>query len=392
MPRGLRGRGDASTAATGRLVATTAEPPLARRAARRRRAAGGPVRLRGRGLGLGGAAPARRRPPARRRRGGPGTTRSRGLALHRRGARRARPRLRPAGPLASPRPSSGSPPRRGALGAGDLSARAGRAGARRGRRARPRPSTRWRRGSSGWSAPSRSCSPTSRTSCARRSPGSGWRSSSPPRATWSGPAATSAEIGTDLDELDRLVEDVLTAARLDAGRRRGGACRSGASRWTSAGGGGATRRERFRERAPGANACEARRGRAPGRSTPTRRCCGGCLDNLLDNAAKYSEAPAPVDARGARRAGGRWCSRCATGASASTPQDLPRLFTPFFRTDRSRARGTGGVGLGLALARRIAEAHGGDDRGGEPPGEGTTFRVRLPAAPRVPGGAARTER
>ena len=59
--------------------------------------------------------------------------------------------------------------------------------------------------------------------------------------------------------------------------------------------------------------------------------------------------------------------------------DLPRVFTPFFRTDRSRARGTGGVGLGLALARRIAEAHGGTIAVESPPGEGTTFRVKLPA-------------
>jgi signal transduction histidine kinase len=60
--------------------------------------------------------------------------------------------------------------------------------------------------------------------------------------------------------------------------------------------------------------------------------------------------------------------------------DLPRLFTPFFRTDRSRARGTGGVGLGLALARRIAEAHGGSISAESVPGEGTTIRVVVPGA------------
>jgi signal transduction histidine kinase len=63
------------------------------------------------------------------------------------------------------------------------------------------------------------------------------------------------------------------------------------------------------------------------------------------------------------------------------PEDLPHLFTPFFRADRSRARDTGGVGLGLALARRIAEAHGGTVRVESEPGVGTVARVIVPAAP-----------
>ena len=61
--------------------------------------------------------------------------------------------------------------------------------------------------------------------------------------------------------------------------------------------------------------------------------------------------------------------------------DLPHLFTPFFRSDRSRARKTGGVGLGLALARRIVVAHGGSLTLESQPGVGTTARVTLPAAP-----------
>jgi signal transduction histidine kinase len=63
---------------------------------------------------------------------------------------------------------------------------------------------------------------------------------------------------------------------------------------------------------------------------------------------------------------------------------LPRLFTPFFRSDRSRSRGSGGVGLGLALTRRIVEAHGGTIAVESRAGEGTTVRLRLPAAPLSP--------
>ena len=39
--------------------------------------------------------------------------------------------------------------------------------------------------------------------------------------------------------------------------------------------------------------------------------------------------------------------------------DLPFVFRPFFRADRSRTRATGGIGLGLALGKGIVDAHGG---------------------------------
>ena len=59
-------------------------------------------------------------------------------------------------------------------------------------------------------------------------------------------------------------------------------------------------------------------------------------------------------------------------------EDLPKMFTPFFRTDRSRARKTGGVGLGLSLSKKIVEAHGGTISLESEPGRGTTVRIRLP--------------
>ncbi len=61
-------------------------------------------------------------------------------------------------------------------------------------------------------------------------------------------------------------------------------------------------------------------------------------------------------------------------------EDLARLFSPFFRADRSRTRGTGGVGLGLTLAKRIVEAHGGKIEAASELGVGTTMRVTVPIA------------
>ncbi|ABS25090.1 cell wall metabolism sensor histidine kinase WalK [Anaeromyxobacter sp. Fw109-5] len=186
-----------------------------------------------------------------------------------------------------------------------------------------------------------------------------------------------AEIGTDLDELDRLVEDVLAAARLDL----------------AAGGGPAwpvTRARvdldvvlaeaaaRFREAHPARTLDLLLPESLPavdGDAALLRR----LVANLLDNAAKYSEPPAPVALAAGARDGGIELEVRDQGIGID-PDDLSRVFTPFFRTDRSRARGTGGVGMGLALARRIAEAHGGTITVESTPGRGTTFRVVLPAS------------
>jgi signal transduction histidine kinase len=59
-----------------------------------------------------------------------------------------------------------------------------------------------------------------------------------------------------------------------------------------------------------------------------------------------------------------------------SPQDLPHLFTPFFRNGNES-----GIGLGLVISRQIVRQHGGDICVESQPGHGTTFTVVLPGAP-----------
>jgi signal transduction histidine kinase len=62
--------------------------------------------------------------------------------------------------------------------------------------------------------------------------------------------------------------------------------------------------------------------------------------------------------------------------------DLPHIFEPFKRGSNVIGQ-IGGTGIGLASAYRIVVGHGGTLEASSVPGEGTTFVVRLPLAPRA---------
>ncbi|HEY5677834.1 MAG TPA: HAMP domain-containing sensor histidine kinase, partial [Myxococcales bacterium] len=192
-----------------------------------------------------------------------------------------------------------------------------------------------------------------------------------------------AEIAEDLGELEALVDDVLAAARIDLAD---GTVRTGAPTLhvtaldVSELARGAA--ERLRHRHPGRTVeVAAEPGLPPveGDAVLLRR----ALDNLLDNARKYSPPDAPIHVRVARHGPGV-VLRVIDAGEGIAPEDLPRLFTPFFRGDRSRARKTGGVGLGLSLARRIVEAHGGTLVAESTPSAGTTMTVALPGTAAAP--------
>ena len=107
--------------------------------------------------------------------------------------------------------------------------------------------------------------------------------------------------------------------------------------------------------------------------------------NLLDNAIKYTpEGGAVSVACGEEQAQYRVS---ISDSGAGIPREIqPRIFEPFFREDKTRSRAGsdgGGAGLGLSISLWIAQAHGGRielTRSGQ---DGSTFTVFLPAA--VPG-------
>ena len=101
------------------------------------------------------------------------------------------------------------------------------------------------------------------------------------------------------------------------------------------------------------------------------------LRNLLDNAVKYSLPDSKPIEVAVLDQGAFVVVRVRDDGPGIPEADLPAIFEPFFRVDRSRAKATGGYGLGLSICRRIAEAHGGSIRVENNPGRGVTFYLQL---------------
>ncbi|MHB1423220.1 MAG: HAMP domain-containing sensor histidine kinase [Gemmataceae bacterium] len=106
------------------------------------------------------------------------------------------------------------------------------------------------------------------------------------------------------------------------------------------------------------------------------------LDNLLDNAVKYTPQGGRVSVHW-RRADEQVCLEVADTGIGIPEQDLPRIFERFYRVDKARSRELGGTGLGLSIVKHLSQAMHGSVRAASRPGRGTTFIVCLPWAPRL---------
>jgi hypothetical protein len=102
------------------------------------------------------------------------------------------------------------------------------------------------------------------------------------------------------------------------------------------------------------------------------------LVNLLSNASKYTPSGGRVDVDVAivKRTVRMTITDSGIGIP---PEEVPHLFTRFFRASTARANSISGNGLGLAIVKSIVERHGGDVSVQSEPGVGSRFTVTLPA-------------
>ena len=182
-------------------------------------------------------------------------------------------------------------------------------------------------------------------------------------------------MGRQVDQMNRLVEDLLDVARIAEGKL-------------------VLRKEAVDLRAALDDAVQmnaplvaARRHRLSVQLPPEPLGVAGdrarlvqVFVNLLNNAAKYTPDGGEI-ALSAAREGGEAVVRVRDNGTGIAAEMLPHLFDLYTQIDVSPDRPQGGLGIGLTLVRRLVELHGGSIAAASPgPGRGSEFTVRLPAA------------
>jgi len=115
------------------------------------------------------------------------------------------------------------------------------------------------------------------------------------------------------------------------------------------------------------------------------------IGNLLSNAFKYGGTPPVIRLRGRRAASGGVAIEVTDNGEGIPGAEHRRIFEKFYRIDDRLSRQREGSGLGLAIVKYIVRAHDGRVQLESAKGQGSTFRIVLPAASR-PSGAPATDR
>ena len=181
-------------------------------------------------------------------------------------------------------------------------------------------------------------------------------------------------MGTEIDDLARLVEELLLIGRLESGRQVVAPTLVSAAALLD---GARERLGPLAERAQ-VRLVVDRPEHAPMVLADPER-IGQVFANLVHNSTKHT--PTGGEIRLSATPSGKvvlfTVRDTGDGIAAA---DVDRIFERFYKSDRSRA--DGGSGLGLSIAKHIVEAHGGVIDAASPgPGRGATFTFTLPAAP-----------
>jgi len=178
-----------------------------------------------------------------------------------------------------------------------------------------------------------------------------------------------SSITEDVAEMEQMVTEILETARLRSTRyhlKRQPVDMAGLIRETAAG---------FRNQPPG-----IRTGQLPDRAVTDAdpELMKIVLNNIIINAIKYSSGrgtPVEIDLKDTPD---HLTVRIRDNGAGIPPEELPHVFEPFYRVDKSRSKRTGGYGLGLSLCKTIVEAHQGKIEIESEPGRGTTVTIVLP--------------
>ncbi|MFO1266888.1 MAG: ATP-binding protein [Rubrivivax sp.] len=187
-------------------------------------------------------------------------------------------------------------------------------------------------------------------------------------------AEARAMIERNVDQMVRLVDDLLDVSRITTGKL-------------------VLKRERADLRAVLAAAVEAampllrERGHAVNVELPPAGLAinadatrlAQVFQNLLNNAAKFTPAGGQIDFSAAMGDSGTLVATVRDNGVGIAPQMRAAIFEMFVQADRSLERTSSGLGVGLSLARRLVELHGGTlEVKSDGAGRGSEFTVRIP--------------